>query len=91
MALQGSGPLSLTAPVANPICSNGCFNFSASARPGAVYRLERKTSLAGGDWTAFPLVPGGITGSVTFTDFILDNSPSIPHAASRNSLPRNIM
>lgn len=67
LAVVGNGPLVSHVPLVIPRLGTNGFTVSVPTRSGRVYRLEYKTSLTDGAWTALPLVAGN-GGVRTLTD-----------------------
>jgi hypothetical protein len=67
LALVGSGPPVVQVTMANPSFGTNGFSVSLTARSGRVYRLEYKTALTNGSWTALPPV-AGVPGALRLSD-----------------------
>jgi hypothetical protein len=67
LALVGTGPPVGQAHLMNPAWNTNGFSVSLPTRSGRVYRLEYKTALTNGNWTALPLV-AGLPGTLQLND-----------------------
>jgi hypothetical protein len=67
LALVGSVPPTIQAPIVNPAWTQNGFTLSLPSQSGRVYDMEYKNSLTDSQWTALPLV-AGTGGTLTLTD-----------------------
>jgi hypothetical protein len=73
LALIGSVPPPIQAPVLNPAWSQNGFSVSVPSQSGRVYAMSYKNSLTDSNWTALPLV-AGTGGTLTLSDATATNS-----------------
>jgi alpha-tubulin suppressor-like RCC1 family protein len=67
LALVGNGPPVSQVQLMHPVWNTNTFTVLVPARSGRVYRLEYKTALTNGNWTALPLV-AGVAGTLQLSD-----------------------
>jgi hypothetical protein len=73
LALIGSVPLPIQAPILNPTWTQIGFSVSVPSQSGNVYAMSYKKFLTESNWTALPLV-AGTGGALTLTDPTAPNS-----------------
>lgn len=67
MALIGTAPPPLQAPITNPAMTSNAFNFTLPSQSGRIYAIEYKTNLTDTNWTSLSLTPGA-GQSIQLTD-----------------------
>jgi alpha-tubulin suppressor-like RCC1 family protein len=67
MALIGTAPPPLQAPITNPVLTSNAFTFTLPSQSGRIYDIEYKTNLTDTNWTSLSLTPGA-GQSIQLTD-----------------------